>query len=91
MQFRDIVSDVMKWHAVMIDPYARTVTAARLKQGRRGWLGTLPHIPVLGDRADQVYRCLHHGLPMDSIMGCFINCGQNPRKPLGSICREIEV
>lgn len=25
-----------------------------------------------------------------AIMDCFINCGQNPRKPLGSICRETE-
>ena len=57
----------MKYHAIQIDPYARTITGAKLKPGRAWWLSTLPHADLLGDAADGVYKSVHHELPMDAI------------------------
>ena len=57
----------MKHHALLIDPFARTVTAAKFKPGRAQWLMTLPHTDMLGAVADTVYKPVHYDLPMDAI------------------------
>ena len=59
---------VQKFQVTLIDPYHRSIQQRTMRAGLDEWLGldSLLKCPSLFE-AQQVYRPIHHGLPMDEI------------------------